>query len=353
MLSPQLPLRRGSRRLPLVTLYCVWMAAASINTAEAQVQTSLLHAWGVRQSQVRTFSFSWSGTMTRYLPQESVFPIAGAVIVDDQGRTRLDYDYLADGRRSSKTERLFITRAVDVVDGDLRTTFHEMTSREFPAAWIRGCSTNEVGRHIQVLVFGMALRPLDDAWAAPTRSLRETGTKSMFQGERCDVLATEWGLLYVTDDDRRLPVFYVELRDQREPVYDVRITFTENSTVGWLPLKWQIRIYQDGSVFESTEAAVTEKAINVPIPRERFQLTFPAGTWVQNLVTGESYIIRDGLPHREVLPGEYTGENYQSILSTEPPSQSKIRPRWSVVLIACIPMALGLYLLTRRRGWAR
>ena len=48
----------------------------------------------------------------------------------------------------------------------------------------------------------------------------------------------------------------------------------------------------------------------------------PMGTWVENAIRGETYILReDG--RRPVLPGEFNGANYLDLLHSDPPSPSR------------------------------
>ena len=48
---------------------------------------------------------------------------------------------------------------------------------------------------------------------------------------------------------------------------------------------------------------------------EAFELEFPAGTWVQDLATGEHYIQRTGGNKRMILPEERG--SYKELLATE------------------------------------
>jgi hypothetical protein len=97
---------------------------------------------------------------------------------------------------------------------------------------------------------------------------------------------------------------------------------------------------------------VEQFALNETIEDTAFQVTFPVGTWVRDYRTDEKYILREGGARREIEAGEFTGDNYEQLLHSEPPSRALARKRvWGLAVSALLFLAIGGWFLYRH--WRR
>ena len=80
------------------------------------------------------------------------------------------------------------------------------------------------------------------------------------------------------------------------------ITYRQDPAHGWTPKGWRIVQPANGDLRHSIVAHVTDSAINIAIPRSRFQIDFPPGTVVIDMRNNsERYVVgADGskqIPH--------------------------------------------------------
>ena len=70
------------------------------------------------------------------------------------------------------------------------------------------------------------------------------------------------------------------------------ITYRRVPSHGWTPTGWRTVQPATGDLRRSVVARVMESAINMEIPRERFQIEFPPGTVVIDMSNkGERYLV--------------------------------------------------------------
>ena len=83
----------------------------------------------------------------------------------------------------------------------------------------------------------------------------------------------------------------------------------------------------------------------------RFELRLPPGTWVNDYVKKEKYILRDGGVRRPIVHGEFNGSNYRQLLEHDPPGQRRFWLLVAVNLAICLVLifAVAFY----RRGARR
>jgi hypothetical protein len=70
------------------------------------------------------------------------------------------------------------------------------------------------------------------------------------------------------------------------------ITYRQDPSHGWTPIGWRIVQPANGALRRSIVARVTDSAINIAIPRSRFQIDFPPGTVVIDMRNNsERYVV--------------------------------------------------------------
>jgi hypothetical protein len=102
---------------------------------------------------------------------------------------------------------------------------------------------------------------------------------------------------------------------------------------------------------DSVAATVTSLRINEPIAEKEFDIEIPDGTWVNDTVAKETYLLREKGNKRPILKDEYDGTNYQQLLTTEPRNTDDKSARLGVIVGTMLgALALVAILLFYRRS---
>jgi hypothetical protein len=84
---------------------------------------------------------------------------------------------------------------------------------------------------------------------------------------------------------------------------------------GWKCVKTDAQ----GHVIRTTTAKPVECTVNPDLADSAFQIEFPVGTYVEDRVANESYILKENSQKRHVSPKEWqSGATYESLLNSEP-----------------------------------
>jgi hypothetical protein len=89
-----------------------------------------------------------------------------------------------------------------------------------------------------------------------------------------------------------------------------------------------------GGIEESWDTRSVKYELNEIIPDSAFQLAFPPGTMVRDSIAKGNYLVLENGEKRPVLPGEYTGKNYEELLHSKPGQLTTNRP--IAVFVACV-----------------
>ncbi|REK12452.1 MAG: hypothetical protein DWQ37_12005 [Planctomycetota bacterium] len=111
--------------------------------------------------------------------------------------------------------------------------------------------------------------------------------------------------LRVSQDRGFLPLQYTVKSPQGITITDIVVEYKEDAHVGWIPSSWQSTFGLASYLpAQSNQVEVTNYALNEDVPQDDFALEFPAATWVNDGIKGESYVIRNNGSHRVIKPGE-------------------------------------------------
>jgi len=337
---------------------------------------SVIQAWERRQSAVRSFQFSWEATQwwdrgrvpgavsgatsaKEALPDAMSYKTRTTFAMDAQGRTRHEAHAMS---WNSEVNRLVPTTSIEVCDGRIRRRFSpEGPTNRFEGVGEIPCGLIDqdvasVGQLVYLLPIRLVFRPFDQRIGnIDRRKLVVTGRHGVADG--CTCLVIEQGDQTFWVDPNRS---FIPLRNFRSnrgvAVRQVDIHYSEDKEWGWIPTAWTIMLLnpKDGKLTGSTVGKVTDYKINPPLPEGTFEITFPPGTWVRDLVKNENYILREGAARRPVLAGEWDGRNYEQIRDSEPPGLSS---GWKVFIASVSVLVLGgavvWWLVARRRRASR
>jgi hypothetical protein len=360
------------RTLLALTLFVLLGGPARARTDEDKPATlnTIVDAWRARQARAKTFDFVATGTKSvsaRTISESEFrlrsalgkaadfsvpdvsFPIKLRLAVDEKGRILFDYY----GQTLSVQKKCYLDEHYsDVFVGDVRKTLFAVGNLEFPNAHFRKTAPASRPRYPQGLPVLMVYRGLDrDAGVFDAAKLRLTEDKGVVENRPCLILSHGESMVWVDPARDFTPTRY-RVIDQGVVLQSYDIKYTNVTEHGWVPTSWTVtKLDRNGDVEDSVTATVAEYRISLPISEDVFDLRLPPGTWVNDYLNGETYILREGGVRRPIVPGEYDGYNYKRLLVENPPAQKRL-----LVLIGVnvgILFLIIVFVVLYRRGLRR
>ena len=330
------PLHIVGARVPALVFAAFCVAGTSLS-ASAQTNSevtldSIIKAWKTRQGRVSSFDFVCSGTWWMKLsrgfgididvdlrrafpkpPDETTYEANIRLAVDDQGRIREEYDRI----RWALPEGAFgIPKPEDhvyVLNRESSKSFYAAgAGKRMPHYFIESrrpesrCRVDNI-RHFPIR---MVYRPFDPVMGTHDPSKFRIGQHDVRFGGGNIVLEHKNELIWVDPKRDHLPIRYQA--DKSNPsVRVVELTYKQDAKLGWVLASWKDDYA--GGVRYVTTIRVNRHSINEQLPEAAFEISYPDGTWVQDEITGETYIDR-GTSKRHIMPGEFTGFNAHELL---------------------------------------
>lgn len=312
----------------IVILACatVNISAGADRAAPEAIEREVLQVWRDRQAATPHLSFSWtSADYDRYsmTMDENATPQIREVNATTTEKGRIAYG-------EGDQIRLDVTRAdgyevFEVFADDALTVFspHE-PALGYPLAGIGRGTVPTAWRYYPGTPMRLCFRPfLDTAGFDGLENAKCVARDVLYRGEMCDELTWGYHEVLVSTDDERLPLRYRCWRppEQEKIFSETAIEYDRDTPHGSVPVRWEFTKFGiDGeTVVKSSVVTLDQYELNEPPPRETFSISYPPGTWVDDRIDNLTYIVRDGKPNRMVLPGEFTGDNYEQLLNSEPP----------------------------------
>jgi len=309
----------------------------------ADTREQLIDAWHRRQNSIRSFQFTWSGkhyaradvAVTRAQIRLQDKPVDNpdlacdtqmALNVDEKGRYRFDVH----GNVWSIEKAAYVPLdQIDIFDGPVRRHYSSRTvTVPYPTALTRKLDPRIVAGDRRSVAVMMVYRPFDATMNCFDREkLRLSGEQATIDGHPCVVVEqADRNSRKVWADTARdfLPVRYAVLGPTGSRSTQVNISYSKDAKYGWVPTAWTVGILdQAEKIKEGWQTTTVKYKLNEPTPESTFQPSYPAGTWVNDLTTKESYILLEGGKKRPVLPGEWNGKNYEELLHSKPRQPSR------------------------------
>jgi hypothetical protein len=317
---------------------------AGVSSLIAQTDPAFLEkaiaAWRAREERIKSFDFSWAGdelqtprnvTPTRdkkALPPKGHGMARMRLALDDNSRVRFEYE----GQRWSEEERRFVpSRTLETFSGSRRTLLFAK-GHSFPNAHISESNAGRAARDVRCLPLFLALRSVTLPFARfAGNELIATDQEGIVNGRRCRILKQKHETVWIDPERDFTPVRYFQSREN-ELAWAVEIDYANDKRHGWVPKSWKVvHTSPSGEITDSMLATVSHYIINGDFAEDEFDILFPEGTWVNNYVTGEEHIVREGGRKRRIREGEYDGKNYEALRQSDPPDES-----WSLAIIGFV-----------------
>ncbi|OAI57936.1 hypothetical protein AYO47_00140 [Planctomyces sp. SCGC AG-212-M04] len=312
------------------------LAVVLCNACYGQDAASVEKIWRTRQERIKDLHLKWTEQSTHYtLPGETAEREAEFAI-STEGRFLAVGDSYQDAGRfgpggppkgvDPKTIQTSRQTCVDAYDGvTLLKLFSPRPEAQHHALFI---SPGVSGFRFR----GMVLNKRAAEWFCRPFTESDNALRGGLAGfrsrpdeldeEKCLLLEDDKNSIWVTADDRALMLRTTSKKAEGTPSHDIRVRYAQDKLSNeWLPSGWDFTYYGiDGKfILETRTARVTKASVHVPLPVELFQVKIPDGTWVTETVDRKQtvYIHREKKGPRYILPGEFTGDNYEALLNSE------------------------------------
>ena len=181
--------------------------------------------------------------------------------------------------------------------------------------------------------------------------ITKTALTASVDNQELVVLRHEDDEMWVDPMRNYLPLRYA-IREKGEERWVVEVSYKEIAHEGWKPASWRSSLLYQGDVWQSSAIDMTHCTINQPVPQSEFAPQLPIGTWVQNIDTKDTYILRENNERRPVRKGEFDGRNYKTLLETDPmdvETDPTYRLRFISVSLAVLGVLILAVLFWKRR----
>jgi hypothetical protein len=273
----------------------------------------VVNAWRSREQRVKSFRFQWAedhfqAKGSSVLPQAPqyegvVFPARDTPYHVDSGcemdRHMMRYSFSGESLQVYNDGALELREYVSASDGDVSKAFWALPNklRNYPKGVIFDEKLCSDAGTLDVKPLLWLYRALDPRFAFSEQSLQLSRRSGIVDGKACAIVAcakgeTEYSIW--TDPARDfVPLrFTIASTTTGKVTTQADITHQKDPSRGWTPTGWTIVRTSAGNLQHSIVARVTNCAINVEIPKSRFQIEFPPGTIVIDMTNrGERYLV--------------------------------------------------------------
>lgn len=347
-----------------IGIFCDERCAADIPAKE-----NIRSDWRRRAEAVETLRVQWRETVSLSKGAYSMSSPDGGILSfpDEQVEYEAEYSFVMDEKNrirfersemswSVKDQRMIRARSVEVFDGRVSRLFEPASGVGFPVGHVGEGRVFANPKDLHLIPILLYSRGLDDELSPmlPTADFELAGSRIDDAGtQQYTISFPQRGEVTVDTGRSSLPLVFREMF-QGIPTITVSVSYSADPVLAWVPAAWTThRLAGDGSVVEAIEAEVVSLQVNNGIGDGAFELQFDPGTFVMDNLTGTQAITLANGEERRILPGEFTGENYEELLST-PAGGAGLRRQgaWRQVILAANVAAILLFagfLLYRRR----
>jgi hypothetical protein len=263
---------------------------------------------------------------------------------DQQIRVEEDREHL-----SPIDKKPYLSKRINVTNGGVYKTFYPKLGNLYPGGYI--CKEDDIHfyDHCTLMPLAVGFRMLE--WMAadcpalsPDKISVRTGT---INGKACVIASWTFqrkpvAVICKSGDCKppSPPVIAREVYlDATREMVPLRVTATVigSRLIGSTHLQWDLQYSTDaagfvlsgwkfvssnaeGDVVSASTAKVLQWNVNPKIDDSKFDIQFPVGTYVEDRVAGENYILKENARKRLVTAKDWSGATYETLLHTEPSS---------------------------------
>jgi hypothetical protein len=330
--------RRSPNMIVLATVGFILSEASLARADEGEPVTlkAITRSWDARQEYAKTLDFSGQGTQSlqartigvdeatgptddkakveAFSVPVSTFNARVRFIADDKGRLRQE----SVEKQLDYKKKEYIRHSIIEIAKDDRLVIHMPESNlEFPIATIRRAKPSAVSKPPAALPIWMVYRWRASGIFGPgeptlTHDKNPVGGRASIKLKYADVV------VWIDPERDFVPTRYHRIvRGVTVQAFDIQ--YIHDAQHGWVPSAWTVaRNDRTGNPFAIINMNMKLYRINLPIGDEAFVSGFEPGTWVNDEIDRETYIILKNGARRPIKRGEYNGRNYKQLLEQDP-----------------------------------
>jgi hypothetical protein len=299
--------------LLIVSINATSIGPFRVAADEAIPLSQVLNAWRKREQRVKSFRFQWSedhfqakGSLELppapqykdvvFPPKDTTYRVKSSC---EMGENAMRYSFSGESLQLYNDGALEHREYVSASDGDVSKAFWPIPNklRNYPKGVIFDEKICSDASTLDVKPLLWMYRALDPRFAFSENQLQLLPRTGVIDGRACAIVGfvngqTKYSIW--TDPARDfVPLrFTISSSVTGETMTQADITYRQDPSHGWTPTGWQIVQRANGDMRRSIIARVTDSAINIAIPRSRFQIDFPPGTVVIDMRNNsERYVV--------------------------------------------------------------
>ena len=256
-------------------------ARQSLAQNETATLDAIFRAWQQRQDRTRSFAFEWeqterseSGTITQ----------RGELQVDGN---RFNYQYTRDDDD--------IVSMREVFDGHNSQTLSHF-ARGSPHGLIEAGTDEGSSRNVDLIPMFFAYRAMEPTISGiVAHDCLLSRSRGMIGTRECIIIEQSWNAPivdeYWLDPGRQYHLMRCVSRIEGKERIREDVEYAYDTNGDWIPTSWRmVWIDEDGSVILSKDYEVLRYSLNEPVASDRFELSFPTGTRIDDLVLDRRFI---------------------------------------------------------------
>lgn len=305
---------------------CVFICLLpSIEAGQSDLALSVESAWDKRTSAVRSMHYSWDVVIKHHAAPAGPIEAQGEFAMDRLGPSQLRWRFSVMNVQLFEGTEYIQQQSLKTFDGGENNVLFFATSQaDIPVASIER-EQHGHSRDIRLLPIRLVHIPFDATDGVFAKQQWESQARTVFEGVDCIVLSSGLIKVWVTDSPDHMPVkLTVDWEASGIVKYDYRLRYsTEKQSSLPVLSGWDyVGFSFDGkSIIDSRNVSVKAATLNELLDDELFkQENFPHGTWVNDIVLGKSYLVRDDKPDRIIGKFESV-DDYEQMLNTDSASE--------------------------------
>ena len=237
-------------------------------------------------------------------------------------------------------QKPYLAKTINVSNGNVHKTFCPNLGNLYPGGYVTKEDRTSFYSHVALQPIAFRYRMVE--WMAadcPTRSNDKISVRTgTLDGKACVIAWWSWTKPAVVFPDGKLGKPTINVRevhlDPTREMIPLRVTAMVNGSFS-THLQWDLEYSvadagfvlsgwkfdatnREGRIRHAKSVKVLQWKVNPSIDDSAFDIQFPVGTYIEDRVAGENYILKENSRKRRVTAKDWSGATYETLLHTEP-----------------------------------
>jgi len=203
---------------------------------------------------------------------------------------------------------------------DSKQLIRKVTREQYPRGIVRKSKQNIAVKSLRFRPLMWYLRPFDTTMGGfDKKDLKLTTVIDDIDGAPCPVMQAKGWELWI--DPRTYLIRKASITElDGSPSVLMEIQYEAPTSKGDCALKgWTLKSMRGDSVRTQTVSSSPSLKHDVPVAKDAFEISFPAGTWVvdESGATEKQYLVRENGGQRAITDRDL-GKSYEALIATDP-----------------------------------